>query len=347
MNTGIGEMLDSQLWISDRWVKHRDSKSIVRQFSKRSSWYPLSVNDDGLDAASMSSLAAAFANEGNEAWLDSTRLAWRMAAAQEDLRTLATLCGMLSQLGQDPFSTPELHHFRKSNYVLGCALCSASNWVVGHHVVNSGWAKVLRNSGNLKDFMRVAGQLDSPSVLRSILSGEATAVQRFSVVQTLALFELEKTANHSRLDWILGLLSELGSDVESGSTAMRVLLVETEQAIKINDYYRSYVGMLQLVQHMTAANSELCGRADLACMLRLFAQTFASENDSELAEIATAELVRKIPNSAEQIESLARDIDRINRSLPAGLSAKLPRLARRNNAGSRKTGVVLAFDPKD
>lgn len=336
-----------QEWIADRWIKHSDSVSIAKLFAHRSTWNRLSLADDGRNVVAMQSLAGALANEGVPQWIDATRLAWRMAVTDGCQRSLFDICVNLSQLGHDPLLTPEFHAFRERCFKLAIALAKASRWTVGEHVSNAAWARVLRNMGDLEGFARVASELDKPRVLREMLGGEADPVQRFRVVQALALNELERSSGASRLDWMLGLLVEIGTDIDAGSTAMRVLLVESELAVRQGDMNVAFVGALQLTNHMINGDSELCSRADLACLLRSVTKAFSSSAPIDhLSILACQDLSPRVPNSVQQIESLARDMDRISEGLPTGLRVSLPRLAgRQENPLSSQTGVVLPFSP--
>lgn len=346
MQNDMTAVAKPQQWIAERWIKHSDSVSIARQFAHRSSWNQLSLPDEGLNVIAMCSLAAALANEGLPQWIDASRLAWRMAVAETDYRSLVDISCNLCQLGNDPLNTPELHDFRQRSFTLAKALCKSSHWVVGQHITNASWARVLRNKGDIQGFREVCAELDSPRVLREMLSSEASAVQRFQVVQTLALHELERTTGASRLDWILGLLAELGADIDAGSTAMRVLLVESELAVKQGNFNVAFVGAIQLSHHMMTADSELCSRAELAGLIRAITQRFASRSGDKLTALACASLAPKLSSSSQQIESLARDIDRINIGLPAGMRASLPRLAPRSENLALGSGVVLSFPPR-
>lgn len=345
MRSELNASQEPQKWIADRWMKHSDSVSIAKLFAHRSTWNRLSLADDGRNVIAMQSLAGALANEGVPQWIDATRLAWRMAVADGCQRSLLNICVNLSQLGHDPLLTPEFHEFRERCFKLAIALAKVSRWTVGEHVVNAAWARVLRNMGDLEGFARVARELDKPRVLREMLSGEADPVQRFRVVQALALNELERSSGNSRLDWILGLLSEIGADLDAGSTAMRVLLVESEFAVRQGDTNVAFVGALQLTDHMINGDSELCSRADLACLLRSVTKAFSSSAPLDhLSTLACQDLSPRVPSSVQQIESLARDMDRISEGLPAGLRVSLPRLACRQEALlSPLSGVVLHF----
>jgi|GEM_PF-5115972 len=335
-----------QHWIAERWIKHSDSASIVRQFAHRSSWNQLSLPDEGHNVVAMRSLAAALANEGLPQWLDASRLAWRMAVGEADHRSLVQICCNLSELGRDPMMTPELQSFRQRSYSLALALCKNSRWTVGSHIVSASWARVLRNVGDVNGFSQVCRDLDKPRVLREMLSSEATAVQRFQVVQTLALFELERSTGASRLDWILGLMVELGADVEAGSTAMRVLLVESELAVKQGNFNRAFVGALQLTHHMVNADSELCSRAELAGLYRSISERFTASHDKKTCELASSVLATDFPSTVQQVDSLARDMDRISVALPPSMRATLPRLAPRTQSAPAASGVVLPFTSK-
>ena len=347
MHSELNAIQEPQKWVADRWIKHNDSVSIANLFAHRSTWNQLSLVDEGRNVVAMQSLAGALANEGVPQWIDATRLAWRMAVADGDQRSLLHICINLSQLGHDPLLTPEFQGFRERCFKSAVALAKASRWTVGEHICNASWARVLRNRGDLDGFASVARELDKPRVLREMLGGEADPVQRFQVVQALALNELERSSAVSRLDWMLGLLAEIGADIEAGSTAMRVLLVESELAVRQGDMNAAFVGALQLTHHMTHGDSELCSRADLACLLRSVAKAFSASMPIEhLSTLACEDLSPRVPSSVQQIESLARDMDRISEDLPAGLRVSLPRLAgRQEQAHSSKTGVVLPFPP--
>lgn len=345
MHGELSAIQEPQKWIADRWIKHSDSASIAHLFAHRSTWNQLSLPDEGRNVVAMQSLSAALANEGVPQWLDATRLAWRMAVCDGCERGLFYICFNLIQLGNDPQLSPDLQTFRERSYQQAMALAKASRWSVAEHVANASWAKVLRNTGDYQGFSQVASELDKPRVLREMLGGEANPVQRFQVVQALALYELERQSGATRLDWILGLLSEIGADIEAGSTAMRVLLVESELAVRQGDLNAALVGALQLSNHMINGNSELCSRADLASLLRTMVSTFGdSDALDQLVLAASHDLSPRLPSSLQQIESLARDMDRISESLPPGLRVSLPRLAsRKEKPLAAKSGVVLPF----
>ncbi|MGB0866883.1 MAG: hypothetical protein ACPGSC_10260 [Granulosicoccaceae bacterium] len=349
MRGDLNTVKEPQKWIADRWIKHSDSASITEAFSNRSSWNQLRLPDGGLNVVAMQSLAAAFANEGNPQWLDSTRLAWRTAVSECCHRSLVHICLSLCQLGNDPLMTPNYNRFRHRNYQLALALCKATRWAVGEHLVNATWAKVLRNRGDIEGFLGIASGLNQPRVLRAVLSSEATPVQRFQVVQTLSLHELERQGGATRLDWILGLLSELGGDLEAGSTAMRVLLVESELAVRQDDFNVAFVSALQLTNHMVSGNSELCSRADLANLLRNISSAFGHYGyDDDLAASACESLLPKLEVSGSQLDSLARDMDRLADDLPQGLRVALPRLAGHASLETKSArGVVLPFKPRN
>lgn len=336
-----------QQWIAERWVKHSDSVSIADAFAHRSSWNPLTLPDRGGNVVAMQSLAAALANESRLVSLDATRLAWRMAVEDGAYQSLVDICSSLSQLGGDPWSTPELQGFRQRSHDLALAISKAIRWTLGEHLVHATWARVLRNRGEMGSFARIASQLDQPRVLRQVLSGEASAVQRFQVVQTLSLYELERRSGPTRLDWILGLLTELGADLEAGSTSMRVLLVESESALRRGDFNLALVAALQLTDHMLNGRSELCSRADLAALLRGLQSTFAPGDQAGLVEEACRVVAAPFSPDKALLDSLARDMDRMADTLPAGLRASLPRLAPREtrDPGSA-SGVVLKFPLK-
>lgn len=335
---------EPQRWVAERWVKHGDSLSIVNQFAGRSTWNQLSSPQQGLNIVAMYSLAGALAAEGQTQWLDATRLAWRMAVLKRDLRSLAQIATTLSQLGRAAQTDALLHGFVERSFVLARALCKAAHWGVGEHVLNAVWARGLRNRGDYTGFRRTMQELDKPRVLREMLSQEANACERFQVVLSLALFELERSSADSRLDWTLGLLAELAADSDVGSTAVRVLLIDTELAIKHRHFDRAFVGALQLCQHMASNRTELGCRADLAALLRRLTSVFVPGTLDKLTALACADLYPTLSTSERELHSLARDMDRICASLPAGVRASLPRLAHSDKSTSADSrGVVLPF----
>lgn len=336
--------VEPQSWVADRWVKHGDSRSIVSQFAGRSTWNQLSAPQQGLNIVAMYSLAGALAAEGLPQWLDATRLAWRMAVLKRDLRSLAQIATVLCQLGKGAQLDAPIHGFVERSFVLARALCKAAHWVVGEHVLNAAWARELRNRGDHAGFRRAMQELDKPRVLREMLSQEASACERFQVVHSLVLFELERSASDSRLDWTLGLFAELAADLDAGSTAMRVQLIDTELAVKHRHFDRAYVGALQLSHHMASNHSELCYRADLAMLLRRVVSVFSPGVLDKLTALACADLCPALSATAQELHSLARDLDRICASLPAGVRASLPRLARSDKpVATGSSGVVLSF----